>query len=269
MPELPEVEVVRRQLEPLLAGRTVTSAWAQPSPRFAAAELAVGLTIGAVERRGKYLLLRGHVTQGDANTLVVHLGMTGSLAITDGEPVASTYLRACWGLGGRTLTYADVRQFGRIAWVTGDDYSSVATLAAMGPEPLDETFTADALWRNTRRSRQRIKTQLLSQRPVAGIGNIYADEALHAARINPAVRRISRAQAARLLAELRRLLTASIERGGTTLRDYTSLAGSGDNQHHLVCYGRAGLPCTACGTELRRRVYDGRSTVLCPACQRR
>lgn len=269
MPELPEVEVVRRQLEPLLIERTITSAWAQASPRFVDAELAVGLRVSAVARRGKYLLLRGSGACGDAESLVVHLGMTGSLAVVDGEPAAGDYLRAHWSLNGRSLAYFDVRQFGRIAKVAGDNFSAIPTLAQMGPEPLDESFTAEAFWRNTRRSRQRIKTQLLSQRPVAGVGNIYADEALHAARINPAVRRITLAQASRLLAALRRVLHASIERGGTTLRDYTSLTGSGDNQRHLICYGRAGLPCTSCGTELRRRVYDGRSTVLCPSCQSR
>lgn len=306
MPELPEVEVIRRQLEPLLVGRTVVGAWARASPRFAAAEGTVGLTIGEVRRRGKYLLLRGRrqteptdqpATQSatQSATLVIHLGMTGSLAVADAGRQAgraathhrapapdaergdNPYLRAAWHLAAssdspcasRTLTYSDVRQFGRIATVTGDDFSSIPTLAQMGPEPLEATFTAEAFWRNTRRSAQRIKTQLLSQRPVAGVGNIYADEALHRARINPAVRRITRAQAARLLSELRAVLAASIERGGTTLRDYASLTGSGDNQRHLICYGRAGEGCTTCGTELRRRVFDGRSTVLCPSCQSR
>jgi len=183
---------------------------------------------------------------------------------------ADPYVRAWWRLDSdEVLCLHDVRRFGRIAVCDRGDYRDLPTLAAMGPEPLDEGFDAAAFWRASRRSSQRIKTQLLNQRLVAGIGNIYADEALFLACINPSARAISKRRAERLLAALRDVLVASIERGGSTLRDYYSLEGAGDNQKYFVCYGRAGEPCVRCGTELRRRVLDQRSSTWCPACQRR
>ena len=117
--------------------------------------------------------------------------------------------------------------------------------------------------------KQRIKTQLLGQRLVAGVGHIYADEALFRAGINPAVRSITRKQAHRLLEQLREVLLEAIHRGGTTLRDYRNLQGEGSNQHYLLCYGRSGQPCLLCGTILRSRVIDARTTTWCPDCQRR
>ena len=294
MPELPEVEVVRRQLAGPLVGRRITEAWAHPSHKFASAVDAVGSEIEALRRRGKYLI--GELDCG--RELIVHLGMTGRLCFagaadagaargavppphpTDGPAAeamapravgaADPYVRAWWRLDdGETLCFHDVRRFGRIAVCDRGDYRGLPTLAAMGPEPLEEGLDAAAFWRASRRSSQRIKTQLLNQRLVAGIGNIYADEALFLARINPSARAISKPRAERLLAALRDVLVASIERGGSTLRDYYSLEGAGDNQKYFVCYGRAGEPCVRCGTELRRRVLDQRSSTWCPLCQRR
>ena len=159
------------------------------------------------------------------------------------------------------------RRLGR--WVRNGYIACEPTLAALGPEPLDPTTTGDELWRALRRSRSRVKTQLLSQRPIAGVGNIYADEALWRARVHPARRTVTRADATRLLTAIREVLAAGIEHGGTTLRDYRSVDGEeGDNQHHLDCYGRAGQPCPRCGTALVSRVYDGRTTTFCPSCQR-
>ncbi|WP_423917674.1 bifunctional DNA-formamidopyrimidine glycosylase/DNA-(apurinic or apyrimidinic site) lyase [Candidatus Poriferisodalis sp.] len=312
MPELPEVEVVRRQLERPLLGRQIAEAWAHPSPKFVSGPDAVGSEVEALRRRGKYLIAELDC----GRDLVVHLGMTGRLcfawrADAAGAPHDSSpqtlavrpldgpaadvmgdaigdvtaagklaerysigrsdpYVRAWWHLdNGEVLCLHDVRRFGRVAVCDRGDYRDLPTLAAMGPEPLDPRFDAEAFWRASRRSSQRIKTQLLNQRLVAGIGNIYADEALFLARIDPSARTISKPRAERLLAALRDVLVASIERGGSTLRDYYSLEGAGDNQKYFVCYGRAGEPCVRCGTEMRRRVLDQRSSTWCPSCQYR
>ncbi|WP_419862728.1 bifunctional DNA-formamidopyrimidine glycosylase/DNA-(apurinic or apyrimidinic site) lyase [Candidatus Poriferisodalis sp.] len=289
MPELPEVEVVRRQLEGPLTGCRIVEAWAHPSRKFASGTDAVGSEIETVRRRGKYLIAELDC----GRDLIVHLGMTGRLCFADvpeahemlSRPVdgpaaevmaqnavsaGDPYVRAWWRLdNGETLCFHDVRRFGRIAVCDRGDYRDLPTLAAMGPEPLEGGLEAAAFWQASRRSSQRIKTQLLNQRLVAGVGNIYADEALFLARINPSARAISKPRAERLLEALRDVLRASIERGGSTLRDYYSLEGAGDNQKYFVCYGRAGEPCVRCGTELRRRVLDQRSSTWCPQCQRR
>ena len=224
MPELPEVETIRRALAPALTGRALFGAWAFPHPKFEPALDAIGTTVTGVGRHGKYLL--AHLDDG--RDLVIHLGMTGSPA------------------------------------------DHVGTLAVQGPDALDPTLTADDLYKALRQSRRAIKTQLLSQRPLAGVGNIYADEALWQARVHPAARTISRAKAAALLDALRDVLTSGLDNGGTTLRDYRTVTGEpGNNQFHLRAYGRAGEPCERCGTLLRRMVLDARATAWCPTCQRR
>ena len=168
------------------------------------------------------------------------------------------------------LAFHDVRRFGRIHVVDAGRYETIATLHRLGPEPFSDEFTGDGLWRALSASQRRIKTQLLSQRPVAGVGNIYADEALWLAQINPSVRYVSKPRAGRLAEAIRTALASGLRHGGTTLRDYAALDGErGRNQHHLHCYGRAGEPCERCGTELRRRVVDARGTTWCPDCQRR
>lgn len=267
MPELPEVETVRRQLQPLVVGRTIVDASGHPSSKFAPAVEAAGRTIVEVRRRGKYLLL----DLDDGHELVVHLGMTGRLSVVPvDEPPRSPYVRAWWAFGDEALQLHDVRRFGRVAVVPAGDYRTLPTLAALGPEPLDDGFDPVELWRALRRSRARLKTQLLSQRPVAGVGNIYADEALWVAGIDPGVRTISRARATDLHTALVEVLRAGVERGGTTLRDYRAPDGSeGTNQLHLRCYGRWGEPCERCGELLARRVIDGRTTTWCRVCQRR
>jgi formamidopyrimidine-DNA glycosylase len=265
MPELPEVETVRRQLEPLVAGRRIVEAWGHPSAKFSSAPLAAGGGIVDVGRRGKYLLLG----LDDARELIVHLGMTGQLRIRPGA--LDPYIRAWWALDdGRVLELRDVRRFGRIGVVPAGEHASLPTLAGQGPEPWDEALDDGGLWRNLKRSNVRIKTQLLSQRPIAGVGNIYADEALWRAGVHPARRQITRREAAGLLRELRAVLEQGIANGGTTLRDYRTPDGEpGRNQLELGCYGRAGEPCGFCGTELRRSVVDGRGTTHCPQCQPR
>lgn len=279
MPELPEVETVRTQLEPLLVGRTVVEAGSHPSAKFVPARETVGCRFDAVGRRGKFLILairRDHGADGgngsaSALELVVHLGMTGRLIVVD-RPVdrENPYLRAWWALDdGTTLEFDDVRRFGRIRVVEPGDYQSIPTLAQAGPEPFDPDFDGRAFWERLRRSRRPVKTQLLSQRPVAGVGNIYADEALWLAGINPRVRRLGRERASLLLDAIRDVLELGLRNGGTTLRDYRQVDGSeGSNQNELQVYGRGSYPCRRCSATLKSDHLDGRTTTWCPHCQR-
>ncbi len=266
MPELPEVETIRRALEPRVRGRTVTGAGAFASAKFDAAPAVVGAEFERVGRRGKYLVL----ALDDDRELVIHLGMTGVLRITPERTDDDRFLRAWWQLDdGAVLELSDIRRFGRVACVPAGDYRSLPTLHALGPEPLGDEFTPQALHAALNASRRPIKTQLLSQRPVAGVGNIYADEALWAARVRPTDRSITKPKAARLHTAIRDVLTEAIERRGTTLRDYRTLDGGyGENQHTLLVYGRAGLPCARCGRPLRKLAFDGRTTVYCTTCQK-
>jgi len=265
MPELPEVETIARQVAPALAGKRIVDAWHAPNPKFVSAGDVVGRAVQSVGRRGKYLLF----ALDDDRELIVHLGMTGVVRLrTEGS--IDPYVRASWTFDdGTILELRDVRQFGRVAAVTAGDYRTLPTLHALGPDPFDPEFTSREFYRALRKSSQRVKTQLLSQRPIAGVGNIYADEALWRARVHPAARRVSQARAGDLLAALRAVLAQGIDNGGTTLRDYRSFTGeAGSNQHALECYGRHGQPCSRCGSTLVRRVYDGRGTTFCSVCQR-
>jgi formamidopyrimidine-DNA glycosylase len=216
--------------------------------------------------------------------------MTGRLSVADGSPARAgsdaelasswaegahadgpTHLRASWQLDdGRRLLFDDVRRFGRIAVVEHGDHAGLPTLAALGPEPFDEAFSPEHLRTRINASSRAVKTQLLSQRVVAGVGNIYADEALWRAGVHPAARRLTRRRAASLRDEIRAVLAAGIGNGGTTLRNYRDAeGGSGTNQRYLDCYGRSGEPCARCGDLLRRSVLDARSTTFCATCQRR
>ncbi len=276
MPELPEVETVRRQLAPQLIGHRILESGSHPSAKFTPAREATGATVTSDGRRGKFLLFG----LDKDRELVVHLGMTGQLRF---KPVPSAertggndrsddpYLRAWWALDdGRTLEFVDVRRFGRLRVVPAGDYSSIPTLRTAGPEPFDDVLDGKLFHSLLRRSRRKVKTQLLSQRPVAGVGNIYADEALWLARINPRATRISEARATTLLKAIRTVLAQGLDNGGTTLRDYRDAEGqSGANQHALAAYGRADLPCLRCGTPLRAATIDARTSTWCPACQRR
>lgn len=292
MPELPEVEVLRRQLADEIPGRRVVAAGSHSSAKFIAARSVVGARFSDARRRGKYLLLG----LDDDRELIVHLGMSGSVSLVPPnektaparptqpapptQPVRPTqpapppdfaptpYCRAWWLLDDdRTLILRDVRRFGRVLLTRRGDHAGLGILATMGPEPFDENLDAASFWRRTRASSQHIKTQLLSQRVIAGVGNIYADEALLVAGIRPTSRQITKTQATRLLDALRDVLHAGIVNGGTTLRDYSNLSGHGDNQNHLRCYGRAGQPCVICATTLRRSVINQRGTTWCPSCQ--
>ncbi|HUP75895.1 MAG TPA: bifunctional DNA-formamidopyrimidine glycosylase/DNA-(apurinic or apyrimidinic site) lyase [Acidimicrobiales bacterium] len=265
MPELPEVETIRRQIAPALASKRIVDAWHAPNPKFVSASVVVGRTVQSVSRRGKYLLF----ALDDDRELIVHLGMTGVVRLR-AHATIDPYVRASWTFAdGTILELRDVRQFGRVAAVAAGDYRTLPTLHALGPDPFDPSFTSREFYTALRKSRQRVKTQLLSQRPIAGVGNIYADEALWRARVHAATRRVSEPRARELLAALRAVLAQGIDNGGTTLRDYRSFTGeTGSNQHSLDCYGRHGQPCSRCGAVLVRRVYDGRGTTFCSICQR-
>jgi formamidopyrimidine-DNA glycosylase len=270
MPELPEVESVRRQLEPRLVGRTVTGVAAQPQERFLDVEAAVGGRIEAVRRRGKYLLLPLTGPGEDTRELVMHLGMTGSFRFR-GDPgwLPDAYVRATFVLDEGILDFRDVRRFGRLAVVPAGDHRAIPTLHHLGPEPLSEDFRPERFHAAIRASRTAIKPLLLSQRPVAGVGNIYADEALWRARIHPRSRRVGRARADALWRAIREVLAEAIEREGTTFRDYQMVNGrSGGFADFLVAYGQAGRPCPRCGGPMTKTVVGGRGTTYCPGCQR-
>jgi formamidopyrimidine-DNA glycosylase len=263
MPELPEVESVRRQLAPELSGRRVTSVWHDGWSRYLDLELLPGHRVMAVGRRGKFLLcpLDGGLE------LVMHLGMTGVLRFDVVDPYVRVRLRLD---DGRELTFRDVRRFGRVAVVPAGSYEALPTLAALGPEPLSDEFDPDRFAAALAATRTQVKPFLLSQRPVAGVGNIYADEALWLARIHPAARRVGHRRALALHGAIRRVLAEAIDREGTTFRDYRMVNGeSGRNAGFLIAYGQAGQPCPRCATPLRKVALGGRGTSFCPACQRR
>ena len=266
MPELPEVETIRRQLAPRLQGRRIQDAHSHWSEKFTPAKDAIGTGIHALSRKGKYLI----TSLDDGRELIIHLGMTGSLALTPEVP-EDPYIRALWQLDGNEfLAYRDIRRFGRIRCVSAGQYDTIPTLASQGPDALSPDFTADGFYQALRNSRRRIPTQLLSQKPVAGVGNIYSTEALWMAGIYPAKRQISRAAATSLHAALIEVLKAGLADGGTTLRDYRNAdGGEGSHQNALACYGRSGQPCLRCETPLQHRVYDARTLTFCPRCQPR
>lgn len=271
MPELPEVETLRRQLAPRIEGSRIIEADAFDSAKFTPAKEIIGAVFESPRRRGKYLI----IGTDDDRELIIHLGMTGQLGFqsTATAPGSDPYRRAWWLLEGAAgtelLEFRDVRRFGRIRVVPRGDYSSIPTLHAAGPEPWDPDLTPKRFRELLSSSRRPIKTQLLSQRPIAGVGNIYADEALWEAGIHPRSTRLGLERASRLLRALQDALAQGVERGGTTLRDYRQLdGGQGTNQHHLHAYGRAGLPCERCNEAMRSSVIDARTTTFCPRCQR-
>lgn len=276
MPELPEVETVRRELEPWLTGRTVVDARridAPPGPKYARIEDARGQRITAVRRRGKFLLLplEGPEPSDAPDVLVIHLGMTG--VITPVLPSAHERARLTLDDGPDPVVhFRDPRRFGRFLLLEGGDLSSLPTLAQMGPEPLEPAFTPRQLHAELAGRSVAIKTLLLSQRPVAGVGNIYADEALWRARVHPTTpaERLTRAQVRAVHQAIRDVLTDAIASHGTTLTDYRTVNGDvGGYGTFLSAYGREGEPCPRCGTSIERLVVGARSTHVCRTCQRR
>ena len=267
MPELPEVETIRSELAPRLTGRALVRVeildprLTRPIDLFEVAEELEGDRVVAVERRGKYLVLR--LESGLA--LLVHLRMTGGFAF---EP--ASHERAILELDdGTRLAYRDIRRFG--TWLVLEDAELDPYLAGKnGPEPLGPRFTADWLAARLATRRAAVKSVLLDQRVVAGLGNIYADEALWRARVNPLLpaERLTRDEAGRVHRAIRAALRTGIERQGSTLRDYARPDGSaGSMQEEFRVYGRDGLPCPRCGTPIAKTRVAGRGTWYCPRCQ--
>lgn len=273
MPELPEAETLVRGLRPVLEGRTIRRVRVhhgdvlRVSPsRFRAAVRE--RTITAVGRRAKNVLL--HLS-GDG-ILVVNLGMTGWLAplgIPERNPPRPTHPALTFELeGGGRLVFDDVRRFGAVECLEGSEWARRD--GAFGPEPLDDGFTVDRLARDLARSRSPIRNWLLDQRRVAGVGNIYASEALFRAGVHPArpARELSRSDAGALRDAIRHVLGAAVAAGGTTIRDYKNAEGGrGAYVDRLQVYGREGLPCFRCKTRVVRLVFGNRSAFLCPRCQ--
>jgi formamidopyrimidine-DNA glycosylase len=273
MPELPEVETIRRQLEPELVGRRIESVevlderLTRPVPPREVERACAGRRIEAAERRGKYLLLR---LDGD-RSLVMHLRMTGNLILGDpGEDVR--YLRAVIRLeGGATLLFTDARRFGTAVALDDDDLEEYMAPRA-GIEPLSERLTAEQIGALAEGRRAPLKSFLLVQSGIAGIGNIYADEALWRAQLHP----LSPAGSMRpehwerLRKGIVDTLEAGLANGGASIDDYRDARGEeGTMQDEFLVHTREGLPCLRCGTEVRRIVVGGRSTYFCPGCQTR
>lgn len=263
---------MRRGLAAALPGRTLLTVIADPRPRFASAAGAAGRQVADVRRRGKFLLLDLADRAGAPVTgeLVVHLGMTGVLSC-EPDPQPSRHVRLQATLDdGRTLRLVDPRGFGRTQLIDAGDHAAAGMLGVLGPEPDDPAWTPEAFLSGLHRTRVSVKGALLSQKLVAGPGNIYVDEALWRAGVHPGTpsNQLSPDSAAALRAALIDVLAEGVAHGGTTLRDYRSLDGSsGSHQQHLDCYGRDGLPCHRCRTPLARAVVAGRGTTLCPSCQ--
>jgi formamidopyrimidine-DNA glycosylase len=282
MPELPEVETVRRTLAPLVHGRRVVDAavldarLVAPHDTASVASAVTGAVVGAPARRGKYLLLPLARDGDDVATLLVHLRMTGNLlhrpARTDGvDQDVDRHTRAVLRLDdGARLDFVDVRRFG--TWVLLGDVDLAGHLdVRLGPEPLGDDFGPAVLRRALAGRRAPVKALLLDQRVVAGVGNIYADEALHRARVHPCTpgAAVSAAAAGRLAHAVRHVLAVGIDAQGASIRDYrTPGGGHGSMQERFAVFGRTGEPCPTCGREVVKLRVAGRGTHVCPSCQR-
>ncbi|MFC3550740.1 bifunctional DNA-formamidopyrimidine glycosylase/DNA-(apurinic or apyrimidinic site) lyase [Lysobacter cavernae] len=280
MPELPEVETTRRGLAPHLEGRIVTAAtlrrpdlrWPIPAE---IREVLPGQRIAAVRRRAKYLLL-----DTAAGSALLHLGMSGSLRVLPADTPLRAHdhvdlaLDSAGATPGRVLRFNDPRRFGCLLWQPAGEIHEL--LAGLGPEPLSEggdgaAFNGDYLFALSRGRSAPVKTFLMDQRVVVGVGNIYVAEALFAAGVSPlrAAGKVSRERYAQLAAAIRTILGQAITRGGTTLRDFISPDGApGYFEQELSAYGRGGEPCPRCGRPLKQATIGQRATVWCGHCQR-
>ena len=273
VPELPEVETIVRQLRPILVGRRITAAALSHdnlldgvSKRVLLRDLP-GRTITRMDRRAKHALIHT-----DTRTLAVQPGMSGALLHYDAPLTAAEKQYAvlrCALDDGTTLVYRDVRRIGTLRWLDAKQWTAYES--RLGPEPLDPAFTAEALADRFRKSRAAIKKVLMDQRVVVGVGNIYANEALFAAGIDPSkpAIKVPREQLLALHVHVQRILQAAIDSEGTTFRDYVSSTGQpGNFQLELFVYGREGEACKVCGTTLAStQEIDARGTVFCYRCQ--
>jgi len=270
MPELPEVETIARGLRPELVGHEIRAAqllWpktlASPSVKKFMAQI-VGQRIASVSRRGKFLQLdlepagKGH----QALTLFIHLRMSGDLLLKEGDYTPEKHDRLILTLTRKSLIFNDTRKFGRV-WLTAQPED---VIGGLGPEPLDPALTATVFHEMLKRKHRQLKPLLLDQTFLAGLGNIYTDEALHMARLHPlrASDGLTRAEASRLWESIRETLRIGIENNGASI-DWVYRGGG--YQHHFRVYGRTGQPCPVCGTPIQRILVGQRSTHFCPSCQ--
>jgi formamidopyrimidine-DNA glycosylase len=271
MPELPEVEFVARQLRETVPGRRITCVdvrWARAVQDMEPAAFVAAVTgriVDAIGRRAKYLLL----TLDDGQLLIVHRRMSGNLLLRMAGQDEPPYVRVALDLDdGRRLYYTDPRKFGRLALARLDTLP--ATIAALGPEPLEPEFTPVVLAARLAGIRRGLKATLLDQKVVAGLGNIYADEALFRARLHPlrAAGSLNEDELARLHVGIQGALTTGIMHGGTTFGRYRDIYDeAGTNLEHVEVYQRTGQPCPRCGTPIARITVAQRSTHYCPTCQ--
>ncbi len=274
MPELPEVETIVRTLRPRLLGATIAAVWtsgkglrlARLIDRAALARLTVAARITAVRRRGKYILI--DLDREEAGILI-HLGMSGRLRLQAGSEPRTPHTHVVWSLAsGDELRFVDPRRFGWVA--SSRDVDALPEVAGLGPDALAE-LDVSRLRALLAASRAPLKSFLLDQKRIAGLGNIYVCEALFRARLPPRTpARRAAGRAAALLRAIQAALRVALANRGTSLRDFVDAEGrSGDNEAALLVYGRAGQPCRVCGASVRRSVDSGRSTFHCPRCQRR
>jgi formamidopyrimidine-DNA glycosylase len=275
MPELPEVETIRRQLAPALEGRVLERLevldprWCEPAPPDEVADAVAGRVIESLGRRGKYLILE---LEDDVH-LVMHLRMTGNLLLVSGQDPEPPYVRVRLLLDdGNRLVFSDVRRFGTGVVLLGSEARDAYFAARLGVEPLGPDFTADALRALARGRRAPVKAFLLTQERIAGVGNIYADEALFRARIHPLrpVGTLRRGQLESLREAIVETLEEGIDARGATIDDFRNADGaSGAFQDRFLAYGREGEPCVRCGTPIRKLRAAGRGTYVCERCQPR
>ncbi len=278
MPELPEVEVLARHLDPLLRGRTVVDVdivrpkiLLTSSPGALQAAL-LGARFTRVHRRAKYLLFELETAAGTQCTVLGHLGMTGRMYVQPATAPVPKHAVISMGLGGEIFVFEDTRRFGRFTL-------DAKCLETLGPEPLEDAFDGARLLAGLRSSRQPVKLRLLDQSVVAGVGNIYASEALFRAGIRPTRRgcRLTLAEAGRLCAAIRSVLGEAVRLGSSLNLDWTGKdaaggvfyygAGPGDAVERFMVYDREGLPCVKCGHAIKRIVQAARSSFFCPDCQ--
>ncbi|MGB1873809.1 MAG: bifunctional DNA-formamidopyrimidine glycosylase/DNA-(apurinic or apyrimidinic site) lyase [Akkermansiaceae bacterium] len=273
MPELPEVETTRRGIEPYIAGRSIKYVDVrEPRMRWPVENSVYaleGCVINKIERRAKYILMRS-----PAGTLILHLGMSGSLRICSRDTEFKKHDHFILGLeGDMEMRLHDPRRFGAVLWHThaSEPLTSHALLKDLGPEPLDGNFDASYMAATCKNRKTSIKQHIMNSKVVVGVGNIYACEALFRAGIRPQRKagKISKVRLIALVREIKLVLDEAIQQGGTTLRDFLREDGQpGYFKQQLLVYDRAGKPCRECASEIRKMVISNRSTFFCPSCQR-
>lgn len=274
VPELPEVEVLRRSLLPLLVGDRIERVdvrnphLREPVSRRTLSRRVRGRRIEGLRRRAKYLL----VDLERGSTVVIHLGMSGRLTLVADDAPRETHEHVAFHLrSGRRLRLRDPRRFGMVLSLPTASLDDDRHFSHLGIEPLDDGLSGARLRRAAAGRRAPVKAFLMDARVIVGLGNIYATEALHRARIHPArsVARISERRWQRLASAVREVLERAIDEGGTTLNDFADGLGRGGTfQVALAVYGRPGEPCPRCGARIRRLVQSGRTSFYCPRCQR-